>query len=186
MISLIFMSGFLCRSSYISPCAIFRYPDDLRNIVQQCATPKGKHILRFITWWQNFLCKCMHQTGNRVKGGLDWITRRFLTELWLKSSFWTSHSAPQLHKCRGTLLHLLCVYLLIFFLLLQFSSINKLLWFWSILGQLMFDSFIPACCRKCENRFIKIESEANKSLLIKCFQTHHYEIWLSWPYFICI
>ena len=150
------------------------------------ATPKGKHILRFITWWQNFLCKCMHQTGNRVKGGLDWITRRFLTELWLKSSFWTLHSKPQLHKCKGTRLHLLCVYLLIFFLLLQFSSMNKLIWFWSRLGQLMFDSFIPACCRKSENRFIKIESEAKKSLLIKCFQTHHYEIWLSWPHFICI
>ena len=31
MISLILIFGFLCRSS------IFRYPDDLRNIVQQCA-----------------------------------------------------------------------------------------------------------------------------------------------------
>ena len=31
MISLIWILGFLCRSS------IFRYPDDLRNIVQQCA-----------------------------------------------------------------------------------------------------------------------------------------------------
>ena len=36
MISLILIFGFLCRSSiYIY---IFRYPDDLRNIVQQCAT----------------------------------------------------------------------------------------------------------------------------------------------------
>ena len=31
MISLVLIFGFLCRSS------IFRYPDDLRNIVQQCA-----------------------------------------------------------------------------------------------------------------------------------------------------
>ena len=31
MISLVLLFGFLCRSS------IFRYPDDLRNIVQQCA-----------------------------------------------------------------------------------------------------------------------------------------------------
>ena len=32
MISMVLIFGFLCRSY------IFRYPDDLRNIVQQCAT----------------------------------------------------------------------------------------------------------------------------------------------------
>ena len=42
MISLVLIFGFLCRSS------IFRYPDDLRNIVQQCATlrPNMCYILK--------------------------------------------------------------------------------------------------------------------------------------------
>ena len=43
------LSTFLCRSS------IFRYPDDLRNIVQQCATPL--HPLIFFKVVQEFFVK---------------------------------------------------------------------------------------------------------------------------------
>ena len=49
MISLVLIFGFLCQSS------IFRYPDDLRNIVQQCATPL--HPLIFFKVVQEFFVK---------------------------------------------------------------------------------------------------------------------------------
>ena len=63
MISLILIFGFLCQSS------IFRYPDDLRNIVQQCASqcsecfssfwkscPSSESVFLFFSFRNLFLC----------------------------------------------------------------------------------------------------------------------------------
>ena len=59
MISLVLIFGFLYRSS------IFRYPDDLRNIVQQCArsAPDGSD--------NHHGGYGRHQYGRIIKGGTD-------------------------------------------------------------------------------------------------------------------
>ena len=52
MISLIWIFGFLCRSS------LFRYPDELRDIVQQCATSSLSSLSSCSLIW--FVAKSTH------------------------------------------------------------------------------------------------------------------------------
>ena len=57
---LIFMFGFICRSS----SWLFRYPDELRNIVQQCAKMLLDKDLTFQVGWEDAgLYEC--QAGRR-------------------------------------------------------------------------------------------------------------------------
>ena len=78
------------------PCAIFRYPDDLRNIVQQCASGSGaigKDESQILFW-----------VDQNITDGDDVFFRR------LKKMWTTTRSKRQLDSCCLNS-DLICIYL---------------------------------------------------------------------------